>query len=54
MIISNIIFFLALAGAAYFVNYVAKFYTPLPKLMCNVFLGIVFLMWVLGLFGVGR
>ena len=51
--IGSLILLAMLAGAAYIVNkvvYVEKF----PRLMINVFLGIVALMVILQLFGVGR
>lgn len=62
MILFQIIFVLALGGAFYFLNwkidypYTAKeiFGIPFPQLMADVFLGLVFLMWLLQLFGVGR
>jgi hypothetical protein len=53
MIFSNIVFFLVLAGFAYLVNFKFRFPAPLPKLLCNIFCGVVFFMWLLQLFGVG-
>lgn len=55
MVISNIVFFLLMAGFAYLVNFKLKFPVsdPMPKLICNIFVAIVFVMWALQLFGVG-
>lgn len=50
MILSNIFFFLALAGAAYIVNKVAKFDDAASKFMANAFIGIVAVVWIVGLF----
>lgn len=47
----NIIWILMIGGAAYVVNKVAKL-DKTPKLMLNIFLGIVMLMALLALFGV--
>ena len=62
MILWQIIFVLALGGAFYVINWkidyplTAKtiFGLPVPQLMADVFLGLVFLMWLLQAFGVGR
>lgn len=50
----NAIFFLALLGAAWLINKVASFPAKMPKVMCNVFVGLVFILWLLGLFGLGK
>ena len=53
MIIGALVLLAVLAGAAYLVNKVI-FIEKFPRLMINVFLGIVALMVILQLFGVGR
>lgn len=62
MWIWQVLFGLALAAAAYIVEKVVTYPTtapvvlggPLPKRMLEAFVAIVFIFWVLGLFGIGR
>lgn len=62
MIFWQVLFGLCLAGAAYWVNWKVKFSVtteelfgvPVPQLIVDVFLGGVFVMWLLQLFGVGK
>ena len=62
MILWQILFVLALAGAFYWLNWKVDypatahkvFGLPVPQLMVDVFIGLVFLMWLLQAFGVGR
>ena len=62
MILWQILFVLALAGAFYVINWKVRYpYTsegifgiPFPQFMADVFIGLVFLMWLLQAFGVGR
>lgn len=54
MVILNIIFGIILVAFAYAVLKVFKFPDPMPKYLCLIFDGIVFVMWILQLFGVGK
>lgn len=61
-ILWQILFVLALAGAFYWVNWKVEYFTtaqkvfglPAPQLIVDVFLGGVFILWLLQLIGVGK